>query len=277
MLAARRAALRSGKYGLVERMSPSGSPLPRSSRRLGRADDGGRAGGACSVATGRLMIRPAVTLSSLSGYTSTSRSRRAKPDLGPERPEEPIDKRLGEVECDLAWPVRIEPLAVVVKAFDSLESSLFQNPLELAGRVAKLRCAPLLDSAAALVAVLPIRLGKQQASSRTKRKVRRARDQGRIRRVMERVIDQASVEPPAQIERFHVADLERRLRALAGSDLPSDVDHPRRDVVTDSGNPVPSCQPGHPPRAAPELAKRHPGPKVEELQDVAKVDEKASC
>ena len=37
----------------------------RRPRRLGAADDGGRAGGACSVATGRFMIRPADTLSCL--------------------------------------------------------------------------------------------------------------------------------------------------------------------------------------------------------------------
>ena len=60
MLAVRRRALRSGKYGLVERMSPNGSASPLSSqRRLGAADDGGSAGGAFSVATGRFMIRPA--------------------------------------------------------------------------------------------------------------------------------------------------------------------------------------------------------------------------
>src|SRR5262245_8770235 len=52
-LAVRRTALCKGRYGVAERMSPS-----RPVSRVLRAALGGRAGGACSVATGRFMIRP---------------------------------------------------------------------------------------------------------------------------------------------------------------------------------------------------------------------------
>ena len=69
--ATRRSAPCRGRNGVVERMSPTWAVSRSSPRRLG-ADFGDCAGGACSVATGRFMIRPGRAISAFAGRPASS-------------------------------------------------------------------------------------------------------------------------------------------------------------------------------------------------------------
>src|SRR5688500_4865027 len=55
---------------------------------------------------------------------------RAQPDLRPERPEQAVGQRLGEVREDVARTVAEEALAVVVEAADVGEAGVLEQALE---------------------------------------------------------------------------------------------------------------------------------------------------
>jgi len=93
---------------------------------------------------------------------------------------------------------------------------------------------------------------------------------------VERVVDQARVEAAAEVELLVVAGLEYSVDALARSLGAGDLDHLGRDVVPLGVNAVPRGEAGHPPRAATELDQARARVQVEQLQDVAEVDQEAS-
>jgi len=106
--------------------------------------------------------------------------------------------------------------------------------------------------------------------------VRGREDEVGARRVMERVVEEAGVETASQVELLHVGRLEADVEAFLGGELAGDLDHVGRDVVAFGLHAVARGEAGHPAGAAAELAQAHPGPEVEQLQDVAEVDQEPS-
>ena len=93
--------------------------------------------------------------------------------------------------------------------------------------------------------------------------------------VVERVVDQAGVEAAAEVELLVVARLEDDVEPFARGLLAGDRDHLRRDVVALGVDAVSRGEAGHPAGAAAELDEARADVQVEQLQDVAEVDQEA--
>ena len=162
-----------------------------------------------------------------------------------------------------------------MEAADVGEALLPEQPLEVARAVAELRRAVGVGRLAALVALLPVRLGEQQPAAGLERAVRGGEDELGPLAVMERVVDQAGVEAAAEVELLVVAGLEGDVEPLAGRFGAGDLDHLGRDVVPLGVDAVAGSEAGHPAGAAAELDEARAGVQVEQLQDVAEVDQEA--
>src|SRR5436190_7408149 len=169
--------------------------------------------------------------------------------------------------------VREQPLARVVEAADVGEALLSEEMLEPARRVAELGRPVLVRGFAALEPVLPVRLRQEQLPAGPERAARGRKDEVGARGVVERVVEQARVEAPAEVELLHVGGFEADIEAFLLGEVTRDSDHLGRDVVALGLDAVVGGEPRHPAGAAAELAEAHPGAKVEQLQDVAEVDQ----
>ena len=198
-----------------------------------------------------------------------------EPDLRPEGREHPVDERLGEVGGGLARGVREEALAVVVEAADVGEAGLAQELLQLAGAVAELGDAVLGGGVPALEALFPVGLGQEQPAAGLEGPVGACQDEVGPLAVVQRVVEQAGVEAVAEVEALHVGGLEAHVEVLGGRLLARDLDHLRRDVVALGVDAVPGGEAGHPAGAAAELDEARAGMEVEQLEDVAEVDQEA--
>src|SRR6266508_4668534 len=139
-----------------------------------------------------------------------------------------------------------------MEALDLREARLAQQALEAPGGVSELRRPPRVRGLPPLVPVKPVRLGQQETAARPQRSVRRA-----------------------EVEILHIADLEPRVETLGRCLLAGDLDHLRRDVVPDRLDSVADGEASHPARPAAELAEAHARLEVEQLDDVAEVDDQA--
>src|SRR5215210_554094 len=217
--------------------------------------------------------------------TRRTRSRRAsssalgrsrpEPDLRPERREHPVGERLDQVRGGVDHAVREEPLAVVVEPPDLDEAGLAQQPLQPSRAVAELGRPVGVARVAALEALLPVRLGQQQPAAGLERAPGRREDELGPAAVVERVVDQARIEAAAEVELLVVAGLEASLDAFARGLGARDLDHLGRDVVPLGVDPVARGEAGHPAGATAELDEARAGVQVEQLQDVAEVDQEA--
>src|SRR6185503_4016799 len=91
--------------------------------------------------------------------------------------------------------------------------------------------------------------------------------------VVERVVEQSRVEAAAEVEALYVGDIEGCGDGVGGRELARDLDHLRRDVVAVGVEAVARCEAGHPAGAAAELDQAHACVKVQDLEDVAEVDQ----
>src|SRR5262245_33583578 len=121
----------------------------------------------------------------------------------------------------------------------------------------------------------PVRLHQQQPAAWFQRARGCREDQFRPLAVMERVVEQASVEATPEVELLVVAGLEGDLEPFPRGLLAGDLDHLRRDVVALGLDAVPCGEPRHPTRAAAELDQARADVQVEQLQDVAEVHQQA--
>lgn len=119
----------------------------------------------------------------------------------------------------------------------------------------------------------PVWLSEKEAAAWAQRLASGPDHKVGARGVVERVVDQASVEAAAGVEFLHVGHLEAHVDALRLGLLARDLNHPGRNVVADGLEAVPRGHAGHPAGTAAELAERHPGLQVEQLNCVAEVDE----
>ena len=137
------------------------------------------------------------------------------------------------------------------------------KPLELARAVAEVGHAVRGGGLVPVEAVLPVRLGEQQAPARDECAARGGEDEVASRRVVKGLVDQACVEAAAEVELLHVCDLEADVEAFLIGELAGDRDHVRRDVVALGADPVARREARHPAGAAAELDHRGARTEVE--------------